>query len=41
MVIKKELVIEHKNLVSNCDLLILQYIKKDREVIKHTNIISL
>ena len=37
---KKELIKEHKNLVNNCDLLILQYIKKDREVIKHTNIIS-
>lgn len=36
-----DLIDEHKHLVKICDVIILQYIKKDRKVIQHDYIISL
>jgi len=38
---RKELTLEHKTIIKNSDVLILQYIKQNRPVIKHDNIISL
>jgi hypothetical protein len=37
----QDLINEHKNLVKTCDLIILQYIKKDRKTVHHNYIQSL